>query len=342
MKRSNEKLLTVCISTYNRAEKLSRNLENWFHLDNHEIHEAELIVCDNCSTDNTNTICSTFLKKNKFTYIRNKRNLGILGNLEICAERANGKFVWIIGDDDLVKPNAIELVVGIIKKHKDIPLIYVNYSYIEQICKSNENPKKIAKEVYVSSSQADGLYKIRHLCTNNENFFTGIYTCIFENKHAKKAFVCQNSAQPFSDLKTSAPSSFYVLNNLMDSYGYWVSMPQIAIDLDVSWKAFIPIWVLKIVPEMHDLAISKGSSEQEVIFWREYHVKFIYQNLRRFFKQKDSQYRGVFEFSKLINQYKKSDAFKKIKKKMFLYYVISWILRNENAKMNPWKVFSDE
>ena len=342
MNSSNEKLLTVCVSTYNRAGKLSNNLENWFNLNNHKNNEIELIVCDNCSTDNTNTICNEFLSQNNFTYIRNKINVGILGNLEICAERANGKFVWIIGDDDLVKPNAIELVIGIIRKHSDIPLIYVNYSYIEKIDKTSENPKRIAKEVYVSSGQRDGLYKIANLCTNNENFFTGIYTCIFENKHAKKAFAFQSSALPFSDLKTSAPSSYYILNNLMNSNGYWISMPQIAIDLDVSWKKFIPIWVLKIVPEMHDLAISRGASANEVSFWRDYHVKFIYQNLVRFFEQKNNKYGRIFKLSKLINQYKKSNTFKKIKKRILLYYIRSWVLRNVNAKINPWKVFSNE
>jgi glycosyltransferase involved in cell wall biosynthesis len=340
MNSSKEKLLTVCVSTFNRADKLAKNLLNWFDLNNHKNTEVELIVCDNCSTDNTNTICSDFLSRNKFTYIRNKINVGILGNLEICAERANGKFVWIIGDDDLVKPNAIELVIEIIKKHSDIPLIYVNYSYIEELCKTTDNPKRNAKEVYVSSGQRDGLYAITNLCTNNENFFTGIYTCIFENKHAKKAFVCQNNALPFLDLKTSAPSSFYVLNNLMDSYGYWVSMPQITIDLDVSWKAFIPIWVLKIVPEMHDLAISKGASAKEVSFWREYHVKFIYQNLKRLLADGNSENSKVFDLSRLINQHKKSQSFKRVKKKIILYYIINWILRRPCAGVKPWKVFS--
>jgi len=342
MNTSKEKLLTVCVSTYNRGDKLAKNLKNWFDLNNHKNSEVELIVCDNCSTDNTNSICNKFLAQNKFTYIRNEANVGILGNLEICAERASGKYVWIIGDDDLVKPNAMELVIEIIKKHSDIPLIYVNYSYIEKLCKTSDNPKRNVKEVYVSSSQSDGLYRIANLCTNNENFFTGIYTCIFENKHAKKAFVCENSALPFSDLKTSAPSSYYVLNNLMNSYGYWVSMPQIVIDLDVSWTTFIPIWVLKIVPEMHDLAISRGASANEVNFWRDYHVKFIYQNLKRFFEQKNNKYGRIFKLSKLINQYKKSNTFKKIKKRILLYYIRSWVLRNVNAKINPWKVFSNE
>ena len=110
MNTSKEKLLTVCVSTYNREDKLTKNLKNWFDLNNHKNSEVELIVCDNCSTDNTNSICNKFLARNKFTYIRNKANVGILGNLEICAERANGKYVGIIGDDDLVKSNAMEFV----------------------------------------------------------------------------------------------------------------------------------------------------------------------------------------------------------------------------------------
>jgi glycosyltransferase involved in cell wall biosynthesis len=52
MNASNEKLLTVCVSTYNRACKLESNLENWYNLNNHKSNQLEFIVCDNFSTLN--------------------------------------------------------------------------------------------------------------------------------------------------------------------------------------------------------------------------------------------------------------------------------------------------
>jgi hypothetical protein len=47
MNSSKGKLLIVCVSTFNRAGKLSKNLENWYNLNNHKSYQLEFIVCDN-------------------------------------------------------------------------------------------------------------------------------------------------------------------------------------------------------------------------------------------------------------------------------------------------------
>lgn len=102
--------LTVAIPTYNRAEKLlecvSRVVAYSKGLD------VEIIVSDNASTDNTREVVASIIDNNKsIRYFRNSENLGFDGNFLNCFEKANGKYVWLLSDDDILLPGAVESVL---------------------------------------------------------------------------------------------------------------------------------------------------------------------------------------------------------------------------------------
>ena len=63
----------------------------------------------------------TFIK-----YHKNKSNLGIPRNFLNVVSMADGDFVWLIGDDDLLMPNAIEELYKLINSHTDVDFFYVN------------------------------------------------------------------------------------------------------------------------------------------------------------------------------------------------------------------------
>jgi len=63
---------------------------------------VEVVIADNASSDNTKSIIDSYLPGNKsFSCIRHSSNLGVDQNLISLLERATGKFLWFIGDDDL-------------------------------------------------------------------------------------------------------------------------------------------------------------------------------------------------------------------------------------------------
>ncbi len=71
-------LLSICIPTYNRADVLKQCLTKYtsekIFL---ETDLIEIIISDNCSTDNTKEICSEFTNRfsNKIKYYRNAKNI---------------------------------------------------------------------------------------------------------------------------------------------------------------------------------------------------------------------------------------------------------------------------
>jgi len=95
-------ILTIAIPTYNRhacikdlyLSFLSKVAENFANV-------VEVIVCDN-SDDEQAQLNQETLADSKINYIKNSENLGFSGNIAKCFGEAEGRFVWIISDDDEV------------------------------------------------------------------------------------------------------------------------------------------------------------------------------------------------------------------------------------------------
>lgn len=128
-----DKLLSIAIPTYNRAALLDRQLA-WFAkaVEGCE-HDCELIVSDNCSTDDTRKILSKwrarFEKRSLEVHVnRNSANLGPIRNIAYCIHRAQGRYVWTVGDDDAVAPHALRFVLEKIREIPDLALLILNFS----------------------------------------------------------------------------------------------------------------------------------------------------------------------------------------------------------------------
>lgn len=124
----NNILLSICIPTYNRAEilkvSLLKLLEETNKIDDKS--KIEILVSDNCSTDNTQTIVNNFIEKGlHITYSKNPVNVGSNGNFLKCFGRASGKYIWLLGDDDPLADKSIKRILDIIEEG-DYGLIHIN------------------------------------------------------------------------------------------------------------------------------------------------------------------------------------------------------------------------
>ena len=65
--------------------------------------DFELVICDNCSTDNTEQICRDYARRDpRVRYFRNERNLGPAPNYNRCFAHARGElFKWSAADDTI-------------------------------------------------------------------------------------------------------------------------------------------------------------------------------------------------------------------------------------------------
>jgi glycosyltransferase involved in cell wall biosynthesis len=125
-----EKLLSICIPTYNRAKALDRLLENL----ESEIADVsdfiEICVSDNGSNDGTQEILKKWGAMLPLALRRSEKNRGYDINALEVTKMASGKFLWHMGDDDLVVAGSVKRLVEDIRSigDKNVGVIYLNAS----------------------------------------------------------------------------------------------------------------------------------------------------------------------------------------------------------------------
>lgn len=116
-------ILTIAIPTYNGSKTIVNSLST---LIPQLTDDVELIVVDNCSTDNTHEIVGYYSSKYNFKYIRNEKNIGADGNFLKCLKIAHGKFVMLLSDDDLIVEGGLKKIVAFLKQNGQISCAYMD------------------------------------------------------------------------------------------------------------------------------------------------------------------------------------------------------------------------
>lgn len=124
--------LSICVPTYNRSVFLRSNLLSIYNQLDALNDSVEVIVSDNCSTDNIAEVVKPYLSNPNFVYHQQPENLGLVKNvLKIVNEYAKGEFCWIVGDDDFILPGALKNILHILDSNSDIDFIYAKIMQIE-------------------------------------------------------------------------------------------------------------------------------------------------------------------------------------------------------------------
>src|SRR5690349_18986725 len=79
----------------------------------------ELIICDNCSTDRTLSICRTFADQDRRIRIyQNPRNMGVCFNYREVFRLSSGEYFKWMAHDDLFAPDFVASCVEELEKEK--------------------------------------------------------------------------------------------------------------------------------------------------------------------------------------------------------------------------------
>lgn len=105
---------TVIIPTRDRAETLEGTLRTCLR---QTYKKLEIIVSDNCSTDNTKEIVDR-CNDSRIRYINPGKRLSMAGNFEFALGHVTDGFVMFIGSDDGIMPGAIDYVDSIVEEYQ--------------------------------------------------------------------------------------------------------------------------------------------------------------------------------------------------------------------------------
>lgn len=126
---SKNPFLSICIPTYNRAEYVFSMVKDILRCPSDEI---EVVILDNCSTDETKSILSR-INDNRFVFKQNPQNIGgILNSVKVLTV-AKGKFALLCLDKDYIDSQFIMLFIESLKKDNEVVFGNCNLDLKQQI-----------------------------------------------------------------------------------------------------------------------------------------------------------------------------------------------------------------
>jgi glycosyltransferase involved in cell wall biosynthesis len=157
-------LVSVCILTYNQENTISETIESV--LKQVCYFKYEIIIGEDCSTDNTLKICKKYqsLYPETIKIIVSKQNMGIMSNFKQVTEIIRGKyFAGCGGDDYWHDQNKLQLQIQLMENN-------LNYGMVHSGCRL----------LYAFNNEFKDFH-LKNLRSNNvfESILTGTYGQIF-------------------------------------------------------------------------------------------------------------------------------------------------------------------
>jgi alpha-1,3-rhamnosyltransferase len=120
-----EPLVSIIVITYNSSKYVLETLES---AKAQTYRNIELIISDDCSTDNTVEICRVWIEENKSRFVNTDlitvaKNAGIPANCNRGINSSNGQWIKIIDGDDILIEDCINSFAIFINIHPEAKII---------------------------------------------------------------------------------------------------------------------------------------------------------------------------------------------------------------------------
>ena len=112
--------VTIGIPTYNRADGYLKQTLNSALSQTYQ--NLEIIVADNCSTDNTENYVNG-ISDPRIRYFKHKKNIQVNDNFNFCLNQASGDYFLLLHDDDLIDDDFVETCMNSVSHNTDIGII---------------------------------------------------------------------------------------------------------------------------------------------------------------------------------------------------------------------------
>ena len=136
-------LVSIVMATYNGEQYIKKQLDS---IIKQSYKNIEIIICDDCSTDNTIKIINKY--KEKYSFIKlfiNESNLGYAKNFEKGISLCSGKYIALSDQDDIWDLNKIKMQLDSARSIKDKNIPIMIHSDLEMV---DENENTINKSYF--------------------------------------------------------------------------------------------------------------------------------------------------------------------------------------------------
>lgn len=134
-------MISVVMATYNGENFIEKQL---ISILNQTLKADEVLIADDCSTDNTAKIIQDFIMKNdliNWKFEVNKSNLGYRRNFYNLLKKTQGDIIFLADQDDEWYNQKIEKMVDTIEKNKNIKTLCCTVDLIDAQSREIKLPK---------------------------------------------------------------------------------------------------------------------------------------------------------------------------------------------------------
>lgn len=171
-------LVSIIMPSWNTGNFIAESIQSVI---NQTYKNWELIIVDDCSTDNTDEVVS-FYKDQRIKYLKNEKNRGAAITRNKALREAQGEWIAFLDSDDLWAPEKLEHQINFMKNN-GYNLSFTEYEKIDEESKPLNvyvsgpemvNKRKMYNYDYIGqltmmySTKAFGLIQIKDIKKNND------------------------------------------------------------------------------------------------------------------------------------------------------------------------------
>ena len=279
-------LLSICIPTFNRSKCLLNCLNSILISSKNFKNKFEVCVSDNNSTQNIENIINRFKGKINIKFNKNSTNLGHGRNFLKVVSMATGKYVWTLGDDDLILPEAIETLFKIFDINRDLDFFFIN-SYnldskfifsLDQPVDTNFLPKNMKKYSDYQHSKQMNFFDLINPKISFD-FLMGMYLLVFKKEIWDKNLEQINlndisKNEIFSTFDNTCGYVKIISKGFCQSKVYLQAVPlSINLKGEREWSEMYDFIEIVRIPEILDIHRSNGLSFFKYHFLKNYSLR---------------------------------------------------------------------
>ena len=174
-----DELVSIIMPSYNTANYIAASIQSVL---DQTYPNWELIIVDDCSTDDTDAVVAPFLTDARIRYLKNERNSGAAISRNRALREAKGRWIAFLDSDDLWYPTKLEAQLKFMQSH-GYHFSYTNYEELNEAGAQTgvlvSGPKRITKTgmydfcwpgclTVMYDAEAVGLVQIADIRKNND------------------------------------------------------------------------------------------------------------------------------------------------------------------------------
>ena len=304
------KKISICIPTFNRHKSLRNCLNSIIENVGVDWEAVDICISDNCSEDQTEAVVLEAKKKIDIKYIKNETNLGRVQNYLNVVNMASGKFVWMIGDDDLILPHSLKSLIDLLDtySHK-VDFFYVNsYLLDSSFIFSSKQPfstNSLSDDMKKFSPKINSeLMNFMDLINPNVSFdfLGGMYLSVFKKKNWSNHTKVLNKEDLnnkliFSTFGNTFPHVKIFANAFAKSKAYFCSTPlSVTLSGEREWQPMYPLIRSIRLIEALDEFRKHGLKLKKYYLFRNYALSYFAQDFVKMMLDKKNSGWKYFSF----------------------------------------------